>query len=67
MDSLETVSATLRDTYITEVPVIRMGTPLDYFHEVGIVQLKNSQICLQIERGDTEKRSMDYPVGGLML
>ncbi|MCU7877466.1 MAG: LysR family transcriptional regulator [Candidatus Thiodiazotropha sp. (ex Lucinoma borealis)] len=55
MDGLERMSATLRDTSTTEIPVIRMGTPLDYFQEVGIEKLKNSQFCLQIELGDAEK------------
>ncbi len=55
MDSLEKMSATLRDTPATEVAVIRMGTPLDFFHEVGLGKLKNNQFRLQIELGDTEK------------
>lgn len=55
MGGLERMSASLRDTSTTEVPVIRMGTPLDYFHEVGIEKLKNSGFHLQIELGDAEQ------------
>jgi DNA-binding transcriptional LysR family regulator len=55
MDSLEKVSMTLRDTPIKEVPTIRLGVPLDYFHIVGIEKLKKSQLQLHIEIGDAEK------------
>lgn len=55
MDSLEKISANLRDTSTTEVPVIRLGAPLDYFHEVGFERLKRSQFRLQIELGDAGK------------
>ncbi|MEE9320368.1 MAG: LysR family transcriptional regulator [Granulosicoccus sp.] len=55
MDGLERVSATLSDTSTDEVAVIRLGTPLDYFHEVGIEKLKHSQFRLQVELGDADK------------
>ncbi|MCG7985314.1 MAG: LysR family transcriptional regulator [Candidatus Thiodiazotropha lotti] len=53
MDSLEKVSTSLRDTSIEGIPTIRLGTPLDYFHEVGFEKLKGSQFRLQVELGDT--------------
>jgi DNA-binding transcriptional LysR family regulator len=53
MDNLEKVSASLHDTSTTEVPTIRLGTPLDYFHEIGFEKLKGSQFRLQVELGDT--------------
>lgn len=55
MDGLERMSVTLRDASTTEIPVIRVGTPLDYFHEVGIVKLNNSRFRLQIELGVAEE------------
>jgi DNA-binding transcriptional LysR family regulator len=53
MDSLEKVSVGLRDSTIREIPSIRLGAPLDYFHEVGFEKLKESQFRLQVEVGDT--------------
>lgn len=55
MDNLEKVSANLRDTSITEVPTVRLGTPLDYFHDVGFEKLKSARLQLQVELGDTAK------------
>jgi len=55
MDGLEKVSANFRETSIAEVPLIRLGTPLDYFHEVGCEKLKDSQFRLQIELGEAGK------------
>lgn len=55
MDNLEQVSIRLRETSIAEEPLIRLGTPLDYFHEAGFEKLKDSQFRLQVEIGDTEK------------
>jgi DNA-binding transcriptional LysR family regulator len=55
MDSLEKLSTNLRDNAVTEPPTIRLGTPLDYFHEVGFDRLKDSNLQLQIELDDTEK------------
>ena len=55
LDGLEKVSANLQNTSITEVPIIRLGTPLDYFHEIGFKKLKESQLRLQIELGEADK------------
>ena len=55
LDSLEKVSARLRDGSIEEVSTIRLGTPMDYFHEVGLEKLKGSRFRLQLELGDTGK------------
>jgi DNA-binding transcriptional LysR family regulator len=54
MDSLEKVSANLRDTSIKGAPTVRLGTPLDYFHEVGFEKLKASEFRLQVELGETD-------------
>ena len=55
LDGLEKVSANLQNASITEVPIIRLGTPLDYFHEIGFKKLKESQLRLQIELGEADK------------
>ncbi len=55
LDGLEKVSANFQNASITEVPIIRLGTPLDYFHEIGFKKLKASQLRLQIELGDADK------------
>lgn len=55
MDNLEKVSASLRDTPITDFPTIRLGTPLDYFHALGLEKMKDSRLRLRIEFGDSDK------------
>lgn len=55
LDGLEKVSANFQEASITEVPIIRLGTPLDYFHEVGCEKLKDSRFRLQIELGEADK------------
>jgi DNA-binding transcriptional LysR family regulator len=55
MDNLEKVSTSLRDTATTEVPTIRLGAPMDYFHEIGFEKLKGSQLRLEVELGDTDR------------
>jgi len=55
IDSLETVSANLKDSSTVESPLIRLGTPLDYFYEVGFEKLISTQFRLHIETGDTHK------------
>ena len=55
LDGLEKVSANFQNASITEVPIIRLGTPLDYFHEIGFNKLKASQLRLQIELGEADK------------
>jgi DNA-binding transcriptional LysR family regulator len=55
MDGLEKVSANFQSASITEVPIIRLGTPLDYFYEIGFKKLRDSQFRLQIELGEAGK------------
>lgn len=55
MDGLERVSVNLRDSSATELPVIRLGTPLDYFHEAGLEKLNNAGFRLQVELGEAGK------------
>jgi DNA-binding transcriptional LysR family regulator len=55
MDELETMSSGLRDSATTETPLIRLGTPLDYFHEIGLTKLRGAAMRLQVELGDTEQ------------
>lgn len=55
MDNLEKVSARLRDAPINELPTIRLGTPLDYFYGFGLEKLKDAQLRLQVEFGDSSK------------
>ncbi|MES9862454.1 MAG: LysR family transcriptional regulator [Candidatus Thiodiazotropha sp. LLP2] len=54
-DGLERVTGGLRDTSTVQAPTIRLGTPLDYFHEVGFQRLQQSNFRLQIEFGDAEQ------------
>ncbi len=55
LDGLEKVSTNFQEASITEVPTIRLGTPLDYFHEVGCEKLKDSRFRLQIGLGEADK------------
>ena len=65
MDGLEKISANFRDTSIAKTPLIRLGVPLDYFHEIGCEKLKNSQFRLQIELGEADRMIDNLSHGGL--
>lgn len=55
MDTLESVSNTLRQLPAQEMPSIRLGAPFDYFHERGWHQLKDALFRLRMEFGETDK------------
>lgn len=65
MDSLEKVSSSLRESSVNELPLVRLGAPLDYLHELGIEKLKNSQLQLHIEIGDAEEMIESLSLGKL--
>lgn len=53
MDSLEKVSGQLKDVALSDEVVVRLGTPLDYFYQVGLEKLHNAAFSLQVELGET--------------
>jgi DNA-binding transcriptional LysR family regulator len=65
LDGLEKVSVNFQKSSITEVPLIRLGTPLDYFHEIGCEKLEKSRFRLQVELGEADKMIDSLALGRL--
>lgn len=55
LDGLEKVSLGLRESDIAQKAFIRLGTPLEYFHEVGLQKVGDSAFHLHVEVGEADK------------
>lgn len=54
VDGLENLSQNLKYDLATDMPVIRIGAPVEYFSESVIGRIKDSSLRFQIELGETE-------------
>lgn len=61
MDKLERISSNLQEDFSLNIPTIRLGTPLEYFYEVGLEKIPPNQLRLQITFGETT-----YLIEGLL-
>jgi len=65
MDNLERVSVNLRKPSVDDLPLIRLGVPLDYFYEAGLKKVGDANLKLQIEFGDTDQMIKKLRKGSL--
>jgi DNA-binding transcriptional LysR family regulator len=54
VDGLENLAQNLKYNLATDTPVIRIGTPLEYFDECALARIKDVPMRFQIAPGDTE-------------
>lgn len=54
VDGLENLAQNLKYNLATGTPVIRIGTPLEYFGECALARIKDAPVRFQITPGDTE-------------
>ena len=59
------MSASLRGSTADEIPLIRLGSPLDYFYEVGFEKLAKPPFRLQVEIGNTDRMIDELSKGKL--
>ncbi len=55
LEKLEQVSQELRDTHASQLPLVRLGAPLEYFSEVALARLKNIPFRLWVQFGITQQ------------